>query len=148
VIPPFKVAIAGGAQDFGGRGGRGGRPPHLQSDALGRRGGDHCVRWRQPSGHPAYPAGNAHSAAPIAVPAPVTAAVHSTAAADAIRGSSPFLCFLARVVEHLEAGSAPMSSYTGVFSCLRATLADHFTGISVAQRRLLQGALERRFTSL
>jgi len=62
-------------------------------------------------------------------------------------GASPFLCFLARVVEHPEADSAPLSSYTGVFACLRATLANHFTGISVAERQLLQGALERRFTS-
>jgi len=90
---------------------------------------------------------NAHSAAPIAVPAPVTAAVNSTAAADAIRRASPFLCFLARVVEHLEADSAPLSSYTGLFECLRATLAKKLTVISVAERQLLQGALERRFTS-
>jgi len=90
---------------------------------------------------------NAHSAAPIAVPAPVTAAFNSTAAAEAIRRASPFLCFLARVVEHLEADSAPLSSYKGVYACLRATLANHFTGISVAERQLLQGALERRFTS-
>jgi len=88
-----------------------------------------------------------HSAAPIAVPAPVTAAVNSTAAADAIRRASRFLCFLARVLEHLEADSAPLSSYAGVFERLRSILADHFTGISVAERQLLQGALERRFTS-
>jgi len=81
------------------------------------------------------------------VPAPVAAAVNSTAAADAIHGASPFLCFLARVVEHIEADLTPLSSYAVVFACLRATLANHFTGMSVAERQLLQGALKRRFTS-
>jgi len=79
---------------------------------------------------------NALSAPPIAVHAPVTAAVSSTAAADAIHRASPFLCFLARVVEHPEADSAPLSSYTGVCACLRATLANHFTGISVVDPAL------------
>jgi len=90
---------------------------------------------------------NGHSEAPIVVPVPVAAAVNSTAAADAIRRALPFLCFIARIVEHLEADSAPLSSYTGVFACLPATLANHFTDISVAERQLLQGALERRYTS-
>jgi len=80
------------------------------------------------------------------VPAPVAAAANFTAAADAIRRASPFLCFLARVVEHLEADSAPLSSYTGVLACLRAALAHKFTGISVAERQQLQRALERTFT--
>ena len=50
-------------------------------------------------------------------------------------------------MEHIEADLTPLSSYAVVFACLRATLANHFTGMSVAERQLLQGALKRRFTS-
>lgn len=90
---------------------------------------------------------NEHAVAPFEVPAAVSSAVASPAAAAAIANCAPFLCFLARLVTALEGDATPLSSYTGVFACLRASLANNFASITVPDRQSLQRTLERRFTS-
>jgi len=90
---------------------------------------------------------NTHSPSPFDVPTPVTDAIRSPAVRSAIDGCVPFLLFLARLVAHMEGDATPLSSYVAIFACLRAPLANHFTGPSVAARQAMQSSLERRYTS-
>ena len=90
---------------------------------------------------------NTHSPSPFDVPTPVTDAIRSPAVRSAIDGCVPFLLFLARLVAHMEGDATPLSSYVAIFACLRASLANHFTGLSVAARQAMQSSIERRYTS-
>lgn len=63
------------------------------------------------------------------------------------RIAPPSFVFLARLLTLLEGDAIPLSTYTGVFACLRASLAHKFASITVADRKSLKGTLERRFTS-
>jgi len=90
---------------------------------------------------------NDHTAAPIDIPDEVSAAIQSTTLSPAILRCSPFLCFLTRLVTHLEADAAPLSSYAGIFACLRAALANNFTALTVSERQTFQGVLGRRFAA-
>lgn len=90
---------------------------------------------------------NEHAAAPFEVPDAVSRAVASPAAAASITKCAPFLNFLARLVTVLEGDATPLSAYTGVFACLRASLANNFATITVPDRQALQGTLQRRFAS-
>ena len=50
-------------------------------------------------------------------------------------------------MNHLETDAAPLSSYDGIFACLRAALANNFTSLTVLERQTLQGVLERGFAA-
>jgi len=53
---------------------------------------------------------------------------------------------LDRLVAVLEVDAAPLSSYAGVFGCLRAALANYIVVLAVGSRQQLQASLGRRFT--
>ena len=90
---------------------------------------------------------NSLSPSPFDVPAPVTDAIQSPAVRSASDGCVPFLLFLACLVAHMEGDATPLSSYVAFLACLRASLANQFTGLSVAARQAMQVSLERHYTS-
>jgi len=90
---------------------------------------------------------NEHAAAPIDIPDAVSVSIQSTTLGPALFRCWPFLCFLARLVTHLEAEAAPLASYAAIFACLRAALANNFTALTVSERQTLQGVLDRRFAA-
>jgi len=90
---------------------------------------------------------NTHSFSLFDVPTPVTDAMRSPGVQSAIDGCVPFLLFFARLVAQMEGDATPLSSYVAIFACLRASLANNFTGLSVAARQAMQYSLESRYTS-
>lgn len=83
---------------------------------------------------------------PFDVPATVIEALEAPSRA-AIGQSTPFLKTLAAVVVLLEADAAPLSSYAGLFACLRSSLDTHFLEISPATRAALQRRLTARYAA-
>ncbi|KAK1860866.1 hypothetical protein I4F81_003452 [Pyropia yezoensis] len=83
---------------------------------------------------------------PFDVPATVIEALEAPSRA-AIGQSTPFLKTLAAVVALLEADAAPLSSYAGLFACLRSSLDTNFLEISPATRAALQRSLTTRYAA-
>ena len=90
---------------------------------------------------------NTHSAAPFEVSGPGADDIRSPTIPKAMDACAPLLSLLPRLVAVLEADGAPLSSYAGVFGCLRAALANHFVPWAVGWRQQLQTSLGRHFTA-
>jgi len=90
---------------------------------------------------------NTHSAVPFEVPGSVAGAIRSPTISESMDACTPFLALLARLVAVLETDAAPLSSYAGVFGCLRAALANRFVPFAVGSCQQLQAPLGRRFTA-
>lgn len=89
---------------------------------------------------------NTLSENPFDVPTSVTEALKQPSRA-AIGQSTPFLTTLAAVVAVLEADAAPLSSYAGLFACLRSSLDTHFSELPPGTRAGLQRCLSARYAA-